>query len=200
MAQVSLKVFNRSVNETRRLSVDESVCSNYFFINEKIQTIFPNLRGANFKLTWKDTDGDYVRITGDEDLITAFTEMGNTKVLYVDSEPNQSANGCPYSGTFDLKSLHALARQYLEPLMASPQGEQVAETIRNLAAGFLSKQQNAAGGNEAGCSQAQSAEQKVEEGLKRLQEMGFKDDPAFVRKLLEHLNGDVEGVIRILSK
>ncbi|KAK5638428.1 hypothetical protein RI129_012723 [Pyrocoelia pectoralis] len=218
MAQVSLKIFNRNIDETRRLSIDESVCSNYLFITEKIQTLFPSLRRTNYKLTWKDNDGDYVRITGDEDLITAFTEMsGNTKVLYIDSDSKAPStnNACPYSDAFDLQNLHAMARQYLEPLLASPQSEQaqmLAETIRNAAAGFFGKQSQGNGNengekgqetkkadeNRPGSSQPK-VDQKIEEGLARLKEMGFKNDNGFLRKLLEHLNGDVEGVVKILA-
>ncbi|KAF2898398.1 hypothetical protein ILUMI_07778 [Ignelater luminosus] len=83
---MNLKVFLRDENtsEARRFTVDASVVTSFLFMKEKLQTVFPILRDRDFKITWKDSDGDEITIASDEDFITAFTEMsGNVKVLYV---------------------------------------------------------------------------------------------------------------------
>lgn len=84
---INFKVFLRDENnlEARRFTVeDASAITNFMFMKEKLQMVFPVLREATFRVTWKDGDGDEITIVTDEDLITAYTEMGgNLKTLYV---------------------------------------------------------------------------------------------------------------------
>jgi len=84
---INFKIFlrNGATTEARRFSVDDaSVITNFLFMKEKIQTVFPVLREAVYKVTWKDSDNDEITITSDEDLIMAYTEMVTpVKVLYV---------------------------------------------------------------------------------------------------------------------
>jgi len=85
-SMINLKVFLRddSISEARRFTVDASVVTSFIFMKEKLQTVFPVLRDADFRITWKDIDGDEITIASDEDFITAFTEMsGTVKILYV---------------------------------------------------------------------------------------------------------------------
>ncbi|KAF5284851.1 hypothetical protein FQR65_LT13403 [Abscondita terminalis] len=80
---VNLKIFlqdDEHINEIRRISVDASVATCYLFMKEKLETVFPNLRNAEYKITWKDIDGDEITIANDEDFITAFTELTHSKV------------------------------------------------------------------------------------------------------------------------
>ena len=64
-----------SDNEFRRFVVDRDVSTSYTYLYEKLATIFPTLRRANFKLTWTDEDGDKVTIRSDDELVIALTEM-----------------------------------------------------------------------------------------------------------------------------
>ncbi|XP_018333475.1 sequestosome-1 [Agrilus planipennis] len=83
---INFKVFLRDseTTDTRRFSIDAPVVTNFMFLNEKLLSVFPVLREADYKITWKDSDGDEITIANDEDLITALTEMvGNIKMLFI---------------------------------------------------------------------------------------------------------------------
>ncbi|KAK9889410.1 hypothetical protein WA026_004683 [Henosepilachna vigintioctopunctata] len=73
--------------EVKRFFVDSGAVTSFVFMKEKIKSVFPNLKEMDFKMSWKDADGDYISITNDEDFITALTELSdNPKVLYVNAE------------------------------------------------------------------------------------------------------------------
>lgn len=85
---VHFKVFltDGDNTEARRFTVDDaSVVTNFLFMKEKLYMVFPVLRESTFRITWRDQDGDQITIAGDEDLITALTEMANNmnKTLYI---------------------------------------------------------------------------------------------------------------------
>ena len=74
---VSYKVIFIAENqesEMRRFT-SEGIGNNFSSLNEKLSSVFPSLKTYNFTLQWTDDEGDEVRITGDEDLATALTEM-----------------------------------------------------------------------------------------------------------------------------
>jgi len=39
--------------EVRRFGIDADVATNFIYLREKLQTIFPDLRGKRFNVTWK---------------------------------------------------------------------------------------------------------------------------------------------------
>lgn len=59
MAKLSFKVYltndddSSRHTEVRRFGIDGDVATNYVYLREKLQTIFPELRGRNFTITWK---------------------------------------------------------------------------------------------------------------------------------------------------
>lgn len=83
---VSFKVFlrNDGVNEVRRFGVDRDVVSNFSYLREKLQAVFPSLRGCDFTVAWRDSDGDEIVISSDDELIIALTELQTeVRKLYV---------------------------------------------------------------------------------------------------------------------
>ncbi|KAL3276682.1 hypothetical protein HHI36_012052 [Cryptolaemus montrouzieri] len=73
--------------EVKRFFVDADAVTSFVFMKEKLKSVFPNLSAGDFRITWKDTEGDHISISNDEDFITALTEMNdNPKVLYVNAE------------------------------------------------------------------------------------------------------------------
>jgi hypothetical protein len=52
---ISFKVFlqNERANEVRRFGVDRDVVSNFSYLREKLQVVFPSLRGHDFTVAWK---------------------------------------------------------------------------------------------------------------------------------------------------
>ncbi|XP_057324608.1 sequestosome-1 [Microplitis mediator] len=90
MATVSFKVYmyheaDTANQEIRRFGIDADVVTNYLYLREKLQSIFPNIRGKRFEIYWKDADGDDVIISSDEELQIALNETGQDSVrkLYV---------------------------------------------------------------------------------------------------------------------
>lgn len=59
MAKLSFKVYlihedaDLNCTEVRRFGVDADVATNFLYLREKLQTIFPDLRGKSFAVTWK---------------------------------------------------------------------------------------------------------------------------------------------------
>ncbi|XP_045481305.1 sequestosome-1 isoform X2 [Harmonia axyridis] len=78
-------------SEVKRFFVDHDTVTSFIFMEEKLKSIFPGLRNCDFKINWKDADGDLISISSDEDFITALTEMNyNPKVLYINANSKNS--------------------------------------------------------------------------------------------------------------
>lgn len=98
---VSFKVYltaeEESSTEVRRFGVEPDAVTNFLYLREKLQTIFPSLRGKHFTVSWKDADGDDVVISSDEELQIALAETASESIrrLYVvlHSEYPQGKNG-----------------------------------------------------------------------------------------------------------
>nr|CAD7443289.1 unnamed protein product [Timema bartmani] len=88
---VSFKVFMNHEGspdkpEVRRFGIDRDVVSNYSYLREKLQSVFPALVGKVFVVSWKDSDGDNIVISSDDELIIALTEMQmDVRKLYVEA-------------------------------------------------------------------------------------------------------------------
>merc|ERR1711915_764619 len=75
---VSYKVFlkdKENAEEVRRFGVDKEVSTSFTYLQEKLCTVFPQLKQKIFSVNWTDEDGDNVTIGMDEELIIALTEM-----------------------------------------------------------------------------------------------------------------------------
>nr|XP_018900570.1 PREDICTED: sequestosome-1 isoform X2 [Bemisia tabaci] len=94
--QLSFKIYldmgDDSNPEVRRFGIPQCNVTNYLFLKDKIRAMFPPLRNStsNFKVSWKDDDGDLIAITSDEELLIALTEMSGQEIrkLYVSILPN----------------------------------------------------------------------------------------------------------------
>jgi len=57
MSKLSFKAYlvkeDSCSTEVRRFGVDADVATNFMYLREKLQTIFPDLRGKSFIVTWK---------------------------------------------------------------------------------------------------------------------------------------------------
>nr|BAN20909.1 unkown protein [Riptortus pedestris] len=92
--------------EIRRITIDKEISYNYFYLKQKLVTIFPTLKDVTFAVVWKDREGDMVRICTDEELSIALREMesGDFKKIYVcatsqlgtegPTHPNVFCDGC----------------------------------------------------------------------------------------------------------
>ncbi|XP_018406468.1 PREDICTED: sequestosome-1 isoform X2 [Cyphomyrmex costatus] len=71
--------------EVRRFGIDTDIVTNFVYLREKLQTIFPDLRGKRFSITWKDDENETVTISTDEELEIALKEMSKNMIckLYV---------------------------------------------------------------------------------------------------------------------
>ncbi|EGI63141.1 Sequestosome-1 [Acromyrmex echinatior] len=77
--------------EVRRFGIDVDVATNFMYLREKLQTIFPDLRGKRFNVTWKDDENETITISTDEELEIALHEMGKNMIckLYIMSQSEQ---------------------------------------------------------------------------------------------------------------
>lgn len=73
--------------EIRSFRLDEGAASNYDYLRKKIATIFPNLGwdedGSAFTLRWKDSTGDMITFSSDEELVDALGEVAEDGVFRV---------------------------------------------------------------------------------------------------------------------
>ncbi|XP_043280873.1 sequestosome-1 [Venturia canescens] len=86
---VSFKVYlsteEESSKEVRRFGIEPDAVTNFLYLREKLQTLFPSLRGKHFTVSWKDADDDDVVISSDEELQIALEETASSNIrkLYV---------------------------------------------------------------------------------------------------------------------
>ncbi|XP_041845522.1 sequestosome-1 [Melanotaenia boesemani] len=66
---------DEQVKEIRRFAVDQDVSSSFEYLNRKTTEVFPNLKASNFKLFYKDEDGDLVAFSSDDELIMGLSCM-----------------------------------------------------------------------------------------------------------------------------
>ncbi|XP_070151334.1 sequestosome-1 isoform X2 [Polyergus mexicanus] len=71
--------------ETRRFGIDADVAMNFVYLREKLQSIFPDLRGKNFTVTWRDDEDESITISTNEELEIALEEMAKNNIykLYI---------------------------------------------------------------------------------------------------------------------
>ncbi|KAF7398502.1 hypothetical protein HZH66_006399 [Vespula vulgaris] len=80
--------------EIRRFTIDSDVVTSYVYLKEKLQTVFPNLRGKKFTITWKDAEDDQIAISTDEELLIALAESSRhgARKLYIIQHPEHEKN------------------------------------------------------------------------------------------------------------
>ncbi|XP_078602752.1 sequestosome-1-like isoform X2 [Branchiostoma floridae x Branchiostoma japonicum] len=63
---------DQPAHEIRRFAMDPDVSSNYDYLSRKVAQVFPSLSDpGDFKLFWKDGEGDLVSFSSDEELLEA---------------------------------------------------------------------------------------------------------------------------------
>ncbi|XP_001608187.1 sequestosome-1 [Nasonia vitripennis] len=108
--QVDFKVFLRKNNsrndnhaEIRRFAIDADVVTNFTYLREKLQTVFPDLRGKRFTITWKDFENDEIVICSCEELVIALAELQKyplCKLFVTLHSDYDDENNCPITGPF----------------------------------------------------------------------------------------------------
>ena len=61
--------------EVRRFVVPQDCSTSVDYLRDKLKYLFGNNISNGFKITWKDEEGDNIKIESDEDLIIALHEM-----------------------------------------------------------------------------------------------------------------------------
>merc|ERR1712236_89152 len=104
---VSYKVFlkdKENAEEVRRFVVDKDVSTSFTYLQEKLYTVFPQLKQKIFSVSWTDEDGDSVTIGLDEELIIALTEMPGPLYKLVVSVKSQKIEENIKKGKNDAKN------------------------------------------------------------------------------------------------
>ncbi|XP_029163706.1 sequestosome-1 isoform X2 [Nylanderia fulva] len=111
MATISFKVYlsenyedypfeNKTQFETRRFGIDADVATNYVYVCEKLQSLFPTLRRKLFWIEWKDAENEMIKISTNEELEIAIEEMSsknNICKLYVRIQPVRDSASTLYN-------------------------------------------------------------------------------------------------------
>ncbi|XP_053398816.1 sequestosome-1-like [Mercenaria mercenaria] len=79
------------INEIRRFNITEDTVGSFLYLNGKIATIFPSLRDGHFSLYWKDSDGDLVLFSTDEELLEALGFISDS-LLKIYIKTNETAS------------------------------------------------------------------------------------------------------------
>jgi len=106
---VSFKVFLKDSesagnDEVRRFVLDRDVSTSFTYLQEKLCSVFPQLKQKNFSISWTDEDGDSVTIGLDEELIIALTEMPGPLYKLVVNVKSQKREENPKQGKSDSSS------------------------------------------------------------------------------------------------
>jgi len=106
---VSFKVFLKDSesagnDEVRRFVLDRDVSTSFTYLQEKLCSVFPQLKQKNFSISWTDEDGDSVTIGLDEELIIALTEMPGPLYKLVVNVKSQKKEENPKQGKSDSSS------------------------------------------------------------------------------------------------
>merc|ERR1712236_126273 len=110
---VSYKVFlkdKENAEEVRRFVVDKDVSTSFTYLQEKLYTVFPQLKQKIFSVSWTDEDGDNVTIGMDEELIIALTEMPGPvyklKVVVKNGEKSTNSGNYQKEATEEKNLIH----------------------------------------------------------------------------------------------
>lgn len=84
-----LRVEGSEKEEIRKFSIDSDVATNFLYLKEKLQYIFP-IPGKRFTISWKDSEGDNIIISSDAELAIALQESSSNvnNKLYILLHPN----------------------------------------------------------------------------------------------------------------
>lgn len=70
--------------EIRRFAVDQDVSTNFLYVSQKLNTIFPGLGNKGYQVFWKDEEDDLICISSDEELVQALgTLEGDIFKIYI---------------------------------------------------------------------------------------------------------------------
>jgi len=85
-------------DEIRRFGVDHDVATNYEYMLAKITNVFPGLVNRSITLYWKDTDGDMIAFSSDDELMEAIKAVtdGIFRVFII--EKKQPRTELPFVG------------------------------------------------------------------------------------------------------
>lgn len=86
-----LSKFDNST-EVRRLhfsiSGPDEISGKFGHLHAQLAAVFPDLKGKSFIVSWKDSDGDFVLMSSDEELLEALSEMENKQLkVYLTESP-----------------------------------------------------------------------------------------------------------------
>lgn len=78
--------------EIRRFAIDEGASANFAYLRQKIEQVFPSVRGKVFKLFWKDADNEMITFSSDEELVEALGSISGDvfRVFVKGGEPDDS--------------------------------------------------------------------------------------------------------------
>lgn len=96
-----LKLGNNANAEIRRFVVDQDVCSNFEYMTKKLMQVFPSLASESFEVAWKDSEGDLIAFSSDEELVEALGQLSED-VFRIYIQKNSGPSQGPGQGAEDV--------------------------------------------------------------------------------------------------
>eukprot|EP00493_Phyllostaurus_siculus_P025634 UN25979 len=87
--------FESETQEIRRFSIAQDVSASYAYLVEKVRQVFSSLLRKEFKIYWRDGDGEFVVFSSDEELIMALgsSEGDNFKIYIEEIRKEEGVDG-----------------------------------------------------------------------------------------------------------
>lgn len=91
-------------DEIRRFGIDYDVSTSYEYLVAKINSVFPGLGNKLITLYWKDSDGDMIAFSSDDELIEAIKNItdGVFRVFIVEKKTPRNDSSLPTDGQRDM--------------------------------------------------------------------------------------------------
>ncbi|XP_071483957.1 sequestosome-1-like [Diadema antillarum] len=90
--------------EIRRFVVDESVTSSFEYLSKKVSQVFPSLGSPeNFTIAWKDTEGDLITFSSDDELMEALGQLNEDifRIYVKENRKGRRDRECPGKSSTD---------------------------------------------------------------------------------------------------
>ncbi|CAL1689749.1 unnamed protein product [Lasius platythorax] len=93
--------------ETRRFGIDADVATNYVYLCEKLENVFPSLRRKYYTVEWRDEESEIITISTNEELEIAVEEMSKNNICKLYIRPRSNTDRIAMlDDQIDEKTLH----------------------------------------------------------------------------------------------
>lgn len=93
-----LKIGDNASGEIRRFEMDPGECTNFECVIKRLMHVFPSLANESIKVSWKDSEGDLIAFSSDEELAGALGQLSED-VFRIYIQKNEKPSEVPDEGS-----------------------------------------------------------------------------------------------------